>query len=221
MESKFVIVTTLCYVGIFSVIFFVCCCACTRHRKKGNRRLRLPQRSSQTNRRFYRPVQPPEYNTPSTPVTYGGPRGDLFAEATQIRTDGNTCFQAPQRNDAFPRNNFYPIVNVGHHPNPVFTGYLGGNLYPSTNVTGTHVVQITTCGETNANRTLQRLSDENGSEASQRFGEDDGAQLADIEDKNSVSITNSRKQSLSINSEREPESDVSSSQASHFQEISL
>lgn len=220
VDSKFVIVTTLCYVGIVGVIFFVCCCAWTRHRRKELRGFHLQQRNSQTSRQFYRPVQPPEYHTPSTPVTYSAPRpGSHFEDEMQNRTEASTYYHGPQRYNAVQRNNLYPQVNVRYHPNPVFTGYPGGNLYPSVNITtGIDSVQMTTREETNTNRP-QGLSIENCSEESSTFDGNDSV-LADTDDKNSMSLASSRKRSRSLNSDREVES-VSSSQASGFQEISL
>lgn len=213
VDSKFLIVTTLCYVGIFGVIFIVCCCAWMRHRRHESRGLSSRQRSNQTNRRFYRPVQPPEYHTPSTPMPYGAPRGNEFAPVEiQNVTAGNTYFPAPQRtNNITPRNNLYPMA--GHFPNLVFTGFPRGNLYPANVTTGTHAVQITTCGETVTSQ--EGCSGDNFSDAtSSRFGGGDNT-----DDKNSAPLNSAR--SRTTDSEREPESDVSSSQASHFQEITL
>lgn len=221
VESKFVIVTTLCYFGIAGVIFFVCCCAWTRHRRKGHRGFHSQQRNSQTRRQFHRPVQPPQYHTPSTPVTYSAPRpGTHFEDEMQNRTEGNTYYHGSQRYNAVDRNNLYPQVNVRYQPDSVFAGYPGGNLYTSVNITtGMHAEQMITRGETNTNR-LQGRSIENCSEESSRFDGNDSV-LADTDDKNSISIASSRKRSGSLNSDKEVESDsVSSGEASHFQEIS-
>lgn len=221
VESKFVIVTTLCYFGIAGVIFFVCCCAWTRHRRKGHRGFHSQQRNSQTRRQFHRPVQPPQYHTPSTPVTYSAPRpGTHFEDEMQNRTEGNTYYHGSQRYNAVDRNNLYPQVNVRYQPDSVFAGYPGGNLYTSVNITtGMHAEQMTTRGETNTNL-LQGRSIENCSEESSRFDGNDSV-LADTDDKNSISIASSRKRSGSLNSDKEVESDsVSSGEASHFQEIS-
>lgn len=212
VDSKFLIVTTLCYVGIFGVIFIVCCCAWMRHRRNESRGLSSRQRSNQTNRRFYRPVQPPEYHTPSTPMPYGAPRGNAPVEIQNVPA-GNTYFPAPQMaNNTTPRNNIlYPMA--GHFPNLVFTGFPRGNLYPANVTTGTHAVQITTFGETVTSQ--GGCSGDNFSDAtSSRFGGGDNT-----DDKNSAPLNSTR--SRTTDSEREAESDVSSSQASHFQEITL
>lgn len=213
VDSKFLIVTTLCYVGIFGVIFIVCCCAWNRHLRKERRGLSPRQRNTQTNRRFYitRPTQPPEYHAPSTPMQYGVQQRYEFAEEVQNVTAGKTYFPLPQRTDNIPqRNNLYPIV--AHYPNPVFAGYPLGNLNPSRGVTtGTHAVQITTCGDSS------RYSGDDFSDAtSSRFDGGDSS-FANMDEKNPTPLTRAR--SRSTDSEKEAESDVSSSEASHLQEI--
>lgn len=216
VASKFLVITTLCYVGIFAVIFIVCCCAWTRHRRKERRGNASQQRSNQTSRRVYRPPQPPEYHAPSTPVTYGAPRSYEFVEEIQTATDGNAYFPTPQRAHKIPaQNTLHPIV--GHFPAPVFSGYPRGNLYPTTVTTRAHAAQIRNCGETVTSR--EGYSGDDFSDAtSSRFGGGDSA-LADTEDKNSVALSEPR--SRSVHSEKEVESDVSSIEVSHLQRISL
>ena len=99
---------------------------------------------------------------------------------------------------------------AGHFPNLVFTGFPRGNLYPAANVTtGTHALQLTTCGETVTSQ--EGCSGDNFSDAtSSRFGGGDNT-----DDKHSAPLNSAR--SRTTDSEREAES----SQASHFQEITL
>lgn len=110
VDSKFLVVTTLCYVGIFGVIFIVCCCAWTRHLRKEGRGYSSRLRNNQ-NRRLHRP-KPPEYPhvTPSTPMY--AHRGHEFAE--ENFPGGNTYFPTDQRSQHVQRNNLYPMA--GHYP---------------------------------------------------------------------------------------------------------
>lgn len=67
VDSKFLVITILCYVGIFFVIFLVCCCAWLRYVKnegKGSRSRNIPIIRG----RFYSRTQsqPPAY-IPATP----------------------------------------------------------------------------------------------------------------------------------------------------------
>lgn len=148
VDSKFLVVTTLCYVGIFGVIFIVCCCAWARHLRKEGRGYSSRLRNN-TNRRLHRP-QPPDYPvttyvTPSTPMY--AHRGNEFAE--EDFQDGNTYFPAGQRPQHVQRNNLYPVA--GHYP---MFAYPRVNVVPTsvtTDVEVRHVpieVNSLTCGET-------------------------------------------------------------------------
>ena len=206
-DSKFLIVTTLCYVGIFGVIFIVCCCAWSRHFRKANRGFTSRQRNPQTNRRVYRqtPQPPPDYNVPSTPMPYGAPRGNECAEGIQHGNDGNTYFPVAQHAQG---------AIVG----PMFPGYPRVNLYPLNGVTTrTHAVEITTYGD---NRHGGSDGDDFSDAASSRFDGGDSSAFADTDqDKEPARIA--RIQSPSLESEKEAKSDVSSSLASHLQDVTL
>lgn len=148
-------------------------------------------------------------------------RGNEFAEEIQIVTDGNTYFPAARRtitNNVAQRNNLYPVV--GHYPNPVFAGYPRGNVYPTSVTSGTHAVRITYDPDTShGGYSGEEFSDATGTAASLRFDGGDGSVVVDMDEKSPPLKTRTR--SHSTDSEKEAESDVSSSETSHLQEITL
>lgn len=173
VDSKFLVVTTLCYVGIFAVIFIVCCCAWTRHLRKEGRGYSSRLRNN-TNRRLHRP-QPPEYPvTPNTPLY--AQRGQEFVEETTFPV-GNTYYPAAQRPHNVQRNNLFPMPS--HYPMFPFPR---GNLFPTsvtTDVDITLEVNSMTCGETS-----QGFSGEDFSDAtSSRFDGGDSAFAENTEEK--------------------------------------
>lgn len=212
VDSKFLVVTTLCYVGIFGVIFIVCCCAWTRHLRKEGRGYSSRVRNN-PNRRPHRP-QLPEYPhvTPSTPIY--AHRGNQFAE--ENFQDGNTYFPVGQRPQHVQRNNLYPMA--GHYP---MFAYPRGNLLPTsvtTNVDVTLEVNSMTYGETSQGG----FSGEDFSDAtSSRFDGGESAFTENLEEK--CHDLTPRTISPSVegqHDENEAESD-DSSQVRHLKEVTI
>lgn len=197
-DSKFVIVTTLCYVGIFGVVFIVCCCAWTRHLRKSSRGLSSQQRNTQTNRRYlYRPTpQPPEYNAPSTPMPYG-PSWPRRGEIQNVNA------------------NYFPAASQRAVAGPMFPGYPSANLYSFGVTSAEHVVEIATFGRDN--RHGEQFAGNDLSHAS-NFDQGDST-FVDTEDRTRV-LTRSQS-SLESEKEVESDSDGSSSQPSHLQDVTL
>ena len=137
VDSRFLVVTTLCYVGIFAVIFIVCCCAWTRYLRnegRGSSRLRKkrPARAGGGRRLINgQNTQPTEYPTASTPMC--APERQDFAEQ-------NMYFPVQRTSDSIQRTNRYPIA--GHFA--MFDYYQTANaLYPTGQITGTYGAQVT------------------------------------------------------------------------------
>lgn len=216
VDSKFLIVTTLCYVGIFFVVFIVCCCVWTRHLRKEGRGY-SPRLRNNTNRRLLRAQPPPDYpvTTPSTPMY--AQRGHEFAEVHF--PDTNTYFPAAQREqNAMQRNNFFPMA--GHYPmQPIMYGYPRGNLFPASVTTDVDItLDVNTFGGETG------FSGENFSDAtSSRFdGGDSSAFAENLEEKNHDQTPRTMSPSVESHDDKteEAESD-DSSRVCHLQVINL
>lgn len=210
VDSKFLVVTTLCYVGIFAVIFIVCCCAWTRHLRKEGRGYSSRLRNN-TNRRLHRPQPPPEYPvTPNTPLY--AQRGNEFVEETF--PVGNTYFPAAQIPHNVQRNNLYPMAS--HYPMFV---HPRGNLFPTsvtTDVDITLEVNSMTCGETSQGA----FSGEDFSDAtSSRFDGGDSAFAETTEEKRQDPTPRTISPSVD-NGQNETASD-DASEVCQFKEVTL
>lgn len=214
LDSKFLIVTTLCYVGIFGVIFIVCCCAWTRHLRKEGRGY-SPRIRNNSTRRVHRP---PEYPiAPSTPLY--AQRGHGFAEVNF--PDGNTYYPAPQRmQNLAQRNNLYPMVR--HHPTTF--GYTQAHFFPksvTTNVDITLDVNGLNYGDTSQ----EGLSGEEFSDAtSSRFDGVDSAVGENVEteegDQTARTISPHPSENCS-NDSKESDCEQSSSHIHQIKEVTL
>ncbi|XP_020910972.1 uncharacterized protein LOC110248764 [Exaiptasia diaphana] len=138
VDTKFLIVTTLCYVGIFIVVLAVCCCAWARYVKNegripANRRTKM-SRSRRAARETNIPTAPHCHPQPPPPRQYRyiGDFSELnYQHPTNYTHVQHNCRPHVSR-PIYPSANHYTLVE----------GYPPRNYYPASLATPTDTYDI-------------------------------------------------------------------------------
>ncbi|XP_032221576.2 uncharacterized protein LOC116603975 [Nematostella vectensis] len=133
VDSKFLIITTLCYVGIFVVVLVVCCCAWSRYMR--NEGKFSPRSAKQRARRPKREpnIEPPQDAIPLPPRQEYRYIGDFIE--LDFHSDGLRYEPELRSHGKFNRQP-YPVHNHPNYSVPL-VGFPPRTYYPASLATGT------------------------------------------------------------------------------------